>query len=317
MNRFFLSVIISLFGIGTVFSQFDAQFSQYMFNIPSFNPAAVGEGDLIQVMLQGRYQGLRDTTGTLGITTSNMGINSPLKIGNSTHGVGFRGVVDKLGLFSNNGMYLQYAHKTKLKSGTLSFGADIGETTVGFLGSKVNLADIDEYHTLTDARLPQSDVSGARLDINVGAFYSSSEYFVGLSFSHITSPTIIWDKDKEYKMKGAVYLTGGFNYILPNKKYILRPTTLIKSDYRSYQVDVSTRLDYDNKYWGGLFCRLSGLGLYGGANLDNGLALWISYDLPTSKLYNGTLGTVEVLVSYNFAYVFEKRNTRYKSIRIL
>lgn len=317
MNRFFLSVIISLFGIGTVFSQFDAQFSQYMFNIPSFNPAAVGEGDLIQVMLQGRYQGVRDTTGTLGIATSNMGINSPLKIGNSLHGVGFRGVVDKVGLFSNNGMYFQYAYKTKLKAGTLSFGVDIGETTVGFLGTKADLADIDEYHTLTDTRLPQNDVSAAKLDINAGAFYSSAEYFVGFSFSHITSPTIIWDKDKEFKVRGTAYLTGGFNYSLPNKKYILRPTTLIKSDFRSYEVDVSTRLEYDNKYWGGLFYRLNGVGLYGGANVDNGLALGLSYDLPTTKLYGGTLGSIEVLVSYNFAYVFEKRNTRYKSIRIL
>ena len=39
---------------GAVFSQFDARFSQYMFNNTAYNPAAVGESGMIDLALQHR-----------------------------------------------------------------------------------------------------------------------------------------------------------------------------------------------------------------------------------------------------------------------
>ena len=77
MKKVVLSLMLLLACVGSAFSQFDAQTSQYMFHTSSYNPAAVGEGDMIQITGQHRIQWLGMPNG--GQTTV-FSINSPLKI---------------------------------------------------------------------------------------------------------------------------------------------------------------------------------------------------------------------------------------------
>jgi type IX secretion system PorP/SprF family membrane protein len=119
-------------------------------------------------------------------------------------------------------------------------------------------------------------------------------------------------------VKGAMYLTGGYNYALPDTKYVLKPSGLFKTDFTTFQIDLSGRMDYDNKYWGGLSYRYQEAVVFlAGINIAGGLSIGYSYDLPTSKLITATWGTHEIVMLYSFEYVFEKRNKKYKSIRIL
>ena len=84
------------------------------------------------------------------------------------------------------------------------------------------------------------------------------------------------------------------------------------------QLDLSTRLEYDNKYWGGLSYRFQdALILIAGLNITGGLSIGYSYDFPTSKILTASSGSHEVVMLYSFEYVFAKRNSKYKSIRIL
>src|ERR1035437_1266958 len=98
MKKVVLPILLLLISIGSVFSQFDAQLSQYMFHITSFNPAAVGEGNMIQITGQDRIQWIGIPNA--GQTTI-FSINSPLKIANSTNGGGLTFLSDKVGLFTN------------------------------------------------------------------------------------------------------------------------------------------------------------------------------------------------------------------------
>ncbi|MDR0811494.1 MAG: type IX secretion system membrane protein PorP/SprF, partial [Paludibacter sp.] len=70
-----------------IFSQFEAQLSQYMFNAMAFNPAAAGSGanEMIEVAGQHRISFI-DIPGA-GQTTA-FSIGSPLKIANTRHGIG-------------------------------------------------------------------------------------------------------------------------------------------------------------------------------------------------------------------------------------
>jgi hypothetical protein len=113
-------------------------------------------------------------------------------------------------------------------------------------------------------------------------------------------------------------LTAGMNYTLENKKYILKPSFLVKSDFNIWQFDLSSRVEYDNKFWGGFTLRpFNSIVLMAGATINGGLAASISYDVPTNKMINATLGSFELLVSYSFEYVFSKQSSKYKSIRYL
>ncbi|HZK68373.1 MAG TPA: PorP/SprF family type IX secretion system membrane protein [Paludibacter sp.] len=320
MKRLFFCIIFSVVCIGSVFSQFDAQLSQYMFHNSSFNPAAVGENNLIQITGQHRIQWVGFPNA--GQTTV-FSINSPLKLGNSENGIGFRFLNDRVGLFTNRSAQLQYAYKKRILGGLLSVGADIGFVSVGFHGDSVNVANhvinIGDYHKMTsDPSIPQTSVAGMGLDMSVGVFYSTPKYYGGLSFTHLNNPIVNLDDKSNFNLLRTAYLTGGGSYVLTNPLYVLKPSALLKTDFRSLQFDFSTRVEYDNKYWGGMSYRLQDAVVFlAGINLVGGLSVGYSFDLLTSKVITVSSGSHEIVLVYNFAYVSGKRTSKFKSIRLL
>ena len=275
-----------------------------MLNNATFNPAFVGEGDLIQITGQQRllYVGIPDA----GQTTV-FGINAPVKFVDNSFGVGLNFLNDKSGLFSQQNAQIQFSYKKKINTALFSVGLNVGFASVGFLGSKVNLKDInlgDYYKYSEDNVIPKTDVVGMSLDLGLGLLYSSPLYYVGLSYLHLNKPHL--------------YLTGGYNYILTDPKYVLKPSALLKSDLRTFQLDLSTRIEYDNRYWGGLSYRYQDALIFmAGLNISGGLSIGYSYDFPVSQLLKVSSGSHELLLNYAFEYVSGKRTTKYKSIRIL
>jgi type IX secretion system PorP/SprF family membrane protein len=316
MKKVVLSILLLLISIGSVFSQFDVQLSQYMFHISSFNPAAVGEGNMIQITGQDRIQWIGIPNA--GQTTI-FSINSPLKIANTNNGIGFTFLNDKVGLFTNQSAHLQYAFKKKLGTNVLSIGADVGFVSIGFNGDSVRKIPIGDYHLIDeDPVIPKTSVVGMSLDINVGAFYSTPNYYAGISYSHINSPTVNWGDTLKFKPYGTLYLTGGGNIVFADTKFVLKPSTLIKTDFSSFQCDLTARVEYNNKYWGGLSYRIQdAVVILAGINISGGLSIGYSYDLPTTQILSVSSGSHEILVMYSFEYMFGKRKSKYKSIRIL
>ncbi len=319
MRKVVLSLLFLLVCLWPVFSQFDAQLSQYMFHNSSFNPAAVGEGDMIQITGQHRIQWVGMPNA--GQTTI-FSINSPLKIENSHHGIGFRFLNENVGLFTNQTAHLQYAYKKKLAGGVLSFGADIGFVSLGFHGDsvKAHIPSIGEYHQdiTLDEYIPQISVVGMSFDMNVGMFYSTPAYYTGLSYSHLNSPKVNWGDTYDFRLIGTLYFTGGYNWVLPDPKFVFKPSTLLKTDFSALQLDVTARMEYDNKYWGGLSYRIQDAVVFlAGINIAGGMSLGYSYDLPTSQIITVSSGSHEIVLGYNFEYIFQKRTSKFKSIRLL
>src|SRR5665647_1164207 len=117
MRKVVLSILLSFVCLSYVFSQFDAQLSQYMFHNSAFNPAAVGEGNLIQITAQYRNQWMGMPNAPATFIGS---INSPLKVQKSLHGIGIRVLNENVGLFTNRTAHLQYAYKKRIGTGTIS-----------------------------------------------------------------------------------------------------------------------------------------------------------------------------------------------------
>jgi len=316
MRKIVLSILFIFVCLGSAFSQFDAQLSQYMFHNSAFNPAAVGEGDLIQITGQHRIQWVGMPNAP---QTTFFSIHSPLKIGNSFHGVGFRFLNDKAGLFTNQTAQLQYAYKKKLGLGVLSLGADLGFVSLGFRGDSVHLPTVGEYHDPNDLLIPTTSINGMSFDMNIGVFFATPRFYTGLSYSHLNNPTVsLSDERTDIRLQGSLFLTGGYNWILPDTKIVVKPSTLLKTDFSSLQLDLSTRLEYDNKFWGGLSYRIQdAVVILAGINIAGGLSIGYSYDLPTSNIIRVSSGSHEIMLVYGFEYVFEKRTSKFKSIRIL
>ena len=319
MRKLVIGLLFLFVSLCSVFSQFDAQLSQYMFHNSAFNPAAVGEGDMIQITGQHRIQWVGMPNA--GQTTF-FSINSPLKIENTHHGIGFRFLNENVGLFTNQTAHLQYAYKMKLGEGVLSLGTDLGFVSLGFHGDsvKAHIPQLGEYHQdiTTDDQIPQISVVGMSFDLDVGAFYSTSKYYAGLSYLHLNSPTVNWSDFIDFKLYGTLFFTGGYSLTLLDPKYVFKPSMLFKTDFSSSQIDVSGRLEYDNKYWGGLSYRFQDAVVFlAGINISGGLAVGYSYDLPTSQIITVSSGSHEIVLMYSFEYGFEKKNSKFKSIRLL
>ena len=79
-------------------AQFDTQIGQYMYMQSSYNPAAVGDCNLMRVYGSHRMQftGIKDAP-----MTTFFSFSSPFVIGKTKHGAGVRFMNDQFGLFSN------------------------------------------------------------------------------------------------------------------------------------------------------------------------------------------------------------------------
>lgn len=315
MKKIVLLILFSFFSIGVIVSQTDSQLSQYMFNPSIYNPAAAGENEMMEISWQHRIQ-------WVGIPNAGQSsfynVNSPVNLFSNQHGIGLQIVNENIGLFSNLDFHFQYAFKKALSGGILSIGASLGFLDIGFKGDSVHFPTIGEYYESNDPLIPTTSVSGISFDVGLGVWYSNTKGYAGFSYAHLNQPVINWGENLAYKQVGTLYLTGGYNWILNDPKYIIKPSLLFKSDLNSYQVDISAFLEYNSKYWGGLSYRFQdAVVLFGGINAIAGLIIGYSYDLPVSQIIRGSSGSHEFLIAYNFDIKLNKAKHKHKSIRIL
>ncbi len=303
-------------------AQFDPHVGHYMYMPTAYNPAAAGDGDLMKVSGLHRMQ----FTGIQGAPMSTyFTFSSPFVIGKTKHATGVRFLNDMYGLWSNQAFHAQYAYRQKIGNGTLGIGAELGIVNVKFSGDSVNLDELgeSEYHKPSDEVIPVGEASGMQFDMGVGLYYSTSRWWVGASYSHVTQPKVelmtqTAAEGSQLIVRGTMFVSGGYTFKLRNKDFALTPSAIVQSDFRSWDANVSLMCDYKEKYSFGLNYRIaSGAGILLGVEIVNGLRLGYAYELPTSKLLLESYGSHEVYLSYGFDILRPKRTNKYKSIRYL
>ena len=107
MKRY-VALLCGLFcSVAFLRAQFDPQIGQYMFMQSVYNPAAVGDGELMRVYGAHRMQftGIMDAP-----MTTYFSFSSPFVIGKTRHAAGVKFANDRFGLFSNQSLYLSLIH---------------------------------------------------------------------------------------------------------------------------------------------------------------------------------------------------------------
>ena len=161
-----ISLLLGLMAVMTASAQFDPQMGQYMYMASAYNPAAVGEGDLMKVAGMHRMQYVDITNAPMSTWFS---FASPFRIAKTSHGAGVRFLNDRYGLFTTQSLYAQYAYRHKIGKGYLSVGVDLGFVNVGFKGDSVNLSQMgDDYHDANDDAIPRGSKSGMKFDMGLG-----------------------------------------------------------------------------------------------------------------------------------------------------
>lgn len=314
--------MLGLLAVMTASAQFDPQMGQYMYLQAAYNPAAVGEGDLMKVAGMHRMQYVDISNAPMSTWFS---FSSPFVIGKTSHGAGVRFLNDRYGLFTTQSLYAQYAYRQKLGKGYLSVGLDLGFVNVGFKGDSVNLSEMgDDYHEANDEAIPTGSKSGMKFDMGIGAYYCTPLWWVGVSYSHLLRPQIDWSDgttgvQQIVTLAGTLYATGGYRFRLKNhKEWVLTPSAMLMSDFKSWDLNLTLMCDYKDRYRWGLGYRILGsVNILLGIDIISGLQLGYSCELPTNKLLLESYGSHEIYLAYGFDILKPKRTNKYKSIRYL
>ncbi len=300
------------FFIGEMQAQFDAQFSQYVENKAAMNPGAIAENDLLNLfgVYRGQWTGFKNAPSDMFFS-----VNTPVSIEGTKHGVGLSFFKSSAGLFVNQSVLLQYSYKMRLFDGILGLGLNIGFMNQTFdPDGKVNLTggageDMgNDFHVENDPSVPKGgDDSPNAFDAGFGAYFSNKKMYVGLSALHLTAPSMSYDElAKDLYVPRVFYLTGGYNISLSNTLYVLKPSALVKTDFKSYQMELTGLLEYNKTIQGGLSYRFEDAFVFiVGINLFSGLYAAYSYDLPVSRMILSG-GSHEISLRYSFKPQFTK-----------
>ena len=306
-------------------AQFDPQIGQYMFMQSTYNPAAVGESDLMRVYGSHRMQftGIMDAP-----MTTYFSFSSPFVIGKTQHAAGVRFMNDRFGLFSNQSLHAGYAYRFKLGKGQLSVGADLGFINLSFAVDSVNIKDIAElvqdhaYHNATDNAIPESSgqngVSGMGFDMGIGVYYSAPTWWAGVSYGHVTQPKLQWSDKAEVSVRGTFYAAGGYNWRLRDKRWLLMPSAMVQTDFAGWDINLTMLAQVNERYRFGMGYRIAGsVNILLGMDIIDGLQVGYTYELPANGLIKESYGSHELYLAYGFNILKPKRTNRYKSVRYL
>lgn len=295
-------------------AQYDAAFTNYWTLQSYFNPAYSGLSKQIDVKAAYSMQlvGFENAPSTMYV-----GVDMPLFFIGPRHGVGVAFMNDKIGLFSNKKISLQYAYHQPLWGGRLSGGARVALLNETFDGSKVDIEDSG------DPAFATNQASGNSIDLDFGLRWTYKDTWnFGFSGMHLLSPTIKLGDDKmhEVKVKPLLYAMGGYNVHFRQPQYVLYTNAILRTDMVGWRGDVTARLGYTSeklKFYGGVsYSPTISVGALFGFTF-HGVEIGYSYEFYTGGI--GALnGTHEIVLGYQTDInLFKKGRNKHQSVRIL
>ncbi len=304
---------VALFTVmaGAAMAQQDPQFTQYMFDRLSINPAVAG----VSGQLCGTALLRQQWTGFDGAPKTGL-LNASMPIAKISSGVGLSVYLDELGQQKSTFARLHYSFHRKVGTGTLGIGVYFGLGSHA-LGRNWIARDAVEL----DNAIPLNGQSQGGFDLGAGIYYQSKTIWVGISSTHLPETEL---DDVSIKMARHYFVQAGYNWALGgNEDHMLQPSVLIKTDGTSTQFDINALYLYNKMVWLGVSYRtedaIAPMVGYQHAFLDGRsmLRLGYSYDVTTSSLKNYSSGSHEVMLNYCVTLVKPPKVEYYRNVRFL
>lgn len=308
-------------------AQQSIQFTQYIFNSISVNPAYAGykEEWFAQVGLRSQWAGWDGAPKTGSISID--GVLDPV---NRRHGVGLQVTADKLGAQSATSAFANYSLRLQLDDADtrrLALGVAVGATQYSVDGNKLTSVEIK------DGVIPPGMITTWKPDVRLGVYYYSPSWYAGLSVQDLFAAAGNNDEfrfnenslESLYRNVSAYLIAGGL--VSLDEGLYLRPSILVKDDFKGpTSLDINAMIIFNNKFWIGagyrtrakLFKRdyfdnspmkLSGMNAVTGIvqfYATDKLRIGYSYDLMLNKLSGLQNGTHEVTLGLTFGRTYRQ-----------
>lgn len=239
-------VLLSMKGHG----QQNIQFTQYIFNSISVNPAYTGykEEWFGQVGLRSQWTGWDGAP-----KTGSISIDGVLDPEQRRHGVGLQVTADKLGAQGATGIFASYALRLQLDRSDehrLALGVAGGVTQYGLDGNKLTAVERGDW------AIPDHMITTWRPDVRLGVYYSNPRWYAGVSVQDLFSDSNSGEDfqfnqnslESLYRKVHGYFIAGALFELDPG--LLLRPSILVKDDFKGpTSLDVNAMFIFNDKFW--------------------------------------------------------------------
>lgn len=291
--------IIIVLGFGVMFStngllaQQDAQYTQYMYNTVSVNPAYTGSRGHLSVAALHRSQwvGLDGAP-----VTQTINLHSP--VGYNGIGLGTSIVNDKIGPTSETYFDIDFSYTVQTSDvGRLSFGLKASAHLLDIRFSELN-------QFAPDQTLEQDIDNKFSPNFGAGIYFHTDKFYAGLSVPRFLQ-TSHFDESSLSTAQEQMnfYLITGYVFEM-NPLLKFKPTVLAKVvEGAPLQIDLSANFMMNDKFILGAAYRwdaaISGMV---GFQVNESFLIGMAYDKEITELGNATFnnGSFEVILRYDF-----------------
>lgn len=300
MKKSILILIVVMFGSICAKAQYDAMFTQYMFNEMFINPGYTGSKDAMAVNLLHRQQWVSFPGRPV---TTTFSLHGPLM--NNKMGAGLSVLNEQIGKLNRNVVYLNYAYRVKAgKEGLLSFGL------MGGIHNQVNKLSELKATDAGDIQVSQNTPSIISPNFGFGIYYYTKKLYAGVSIPRMIDDGYMFDASGNFTKKTSFntqkfhyYLTAGYVFDI-NDNLKIKPQTMIKMVQNApLQYDLNVNCLIKNMIWAGLGYRSgSDVSAILGAQVNPQFIVSYSYDYGLTKIQKYSQGSHEIAIGYLFSY---------------
>lgn len=279
------------------------QFTQYMFNTVSINPAYAGSRETLSVVGLHRSQWV----GMDGApTTQTLSVHAPLR--NEKIGLGFSFINDEVGAQNFQYAYADFSYTVPTgENSKLAFGLK-----AGFTGFSLD-ADFRDYHA--DDPIIYGYENRWKPNIGAGVYWHSERWYVGLSAPRLLNTDYNGEENYEALERISYYFTGGYVFDL-SESTKFKPSFLVKTTNGApLSYDLTANFLFNDVFWLGAGYRInertSALGGIVDFQVSKQLRIGYAYEYPFSKLNRYTNSSHEILLMFEIFKSKRIKSPRY------
>ena len=301
MKKYYIKAVsILLLGLSsiTLFGQQDAQYTQYMYNTISINPAYAGSRDVLSVVGLHRNQWV----GIDGAPrTSTLSLHTPLGVSRKV-GLGASVINDEIGPTDETYISADFSYTIPTSAkGKLSFGL---KATAQLINVDFNKLNIFEQG---DSQFQQDVDNSFNPNVGIGLYYHTDKTYVGLSAPNLLE-TEHFDRaaaannqiiSSEAQEDINFYLIAGRIFNLTDTLKF-KPALLTKVvSGAPLQVDLSANfLIHDRLTLGAAYRWSAAFSALAGFQISDSLMIGFAYDRETTELQQFNDGSYEVMLRF-------------------
>lgn len=307
MKNIYITILLVFTVLLGIQAQQDAQYTQYMYNTLSVNPAYAGSRGVFSIagLYRAQWIGLDG-----GPTTQTLNFNTPVS---KRVGIGLSIVNDEIGNGTNQDTYFDAAFSYTVPTsdqGKLAFGLKAG-------GHFLNI----DFNKLQNFQAASSTVAPTNIDkkfspnFGAGIYYYTDKFYTGLSVpnflqtEHFDRSGNTGGSSSLAQERMNLYLISGYVFEL-NPDWKLKPAVLLKAVQGApLQADLSATFLVQDKFSFGAAYRWSAaLSALVGMQINDQFMIGLAYDKETTELGNTAFnnGSFEVFLRYEFRTKFKR-----------